>query len=177
MHATKNILLKTLIASTLMMIFLMPAAAVHAASFNFRDQANAEKFKTYMAQVKSEKASAQKPLSLNENITGTIKSISGADITVTVENPESGQPATVVVRTSSAKVSRAETRVADKKTKPGNDLIKKLSDAPKGSKHDTRSMTAASAGLKAGDIVNLSGIKNTDGTITAKRISAHAKKA
>ncbi len=161
-----------------MVILLVPTVRIHAAApvFNPKDPANVQKLKDFEVTMQSKKLLSVDINKLHENISGTITAISGTDITVSISNPSKGQPASVVVHTSSANVTRTISSVPETKTTPGSsDSIKKLSSHA-GSKNQVRSTTAASAGLAIGDIVTVSGLKNTNGTLTANHVFAHTKK-
>ncbi len=178
MHVTKSVFLKTSIVLVAMVILLVPAVRIHAAApaFNPKDPANVQKLKDFEATMQSKKLLSVDTKKSHENISGTITAISGTDITVTISNPSKGQPATVVVHAASANVTRTISNVPETKTTPGSsDSIKKLSSHT-GSKNQVRSTTAASAGLAVGDIVTVSGVKNTNGTLTASYLFAHTKK-
>ena len=165
------------ITSFVVVSLLLPVMRIHAAApaFNPKDPANTQKLKDFETQLHSKKSSSADSLKTNENISGTITAISGTDITISLDNPSKGQSKTILVHTASADVSRTVAHVKSQKTKPGNDgLIKKLSTHTNATSE--RGMTVASAGFTVGDTVHVSGTKNAGGSITAKRVSAFAKK-
>ena len=184
MHVTKKIFLAAFVAIVTAATFLIPAGTIHAAAhtpaFNPKDPANAEKLRTYAAEVKSEKSLAKNSLAQVKSIAGTITSVKGTDITITVDHPEHGQPATVIVHAASADVSRVAANVPDQKKIHGADGSAQHSSRKlgvhKSGKDQSRITTAVNAGLTVGDAINVSGLENKDGTMTARRVSAHAQK-
>ena len=115
----------------------------------------------------------------NAVVSGTITSISGTDITVTLLSPAKGQPATVVVHTASAKGARTANGASApvRHTASNSSPKTRNENHPKGSKTTIRDVASVDAGLSVGDVVNAFGVKNSDGTITVKHLSAHAKKS
>ena len=81
---------------------------------------------------------------------------------------------------ASADVSRVAANVPDQKKIHGADGSAQHSSRKlgvhKSGKDQSRITTAVNAGLTVGDAINVSGLENKDGTMTARRVSAHAQK-
>jgi hypothetical protein len=102
-------------------------------------------------------------------IFGTISAIHGSKITVTLSNPPKGSPATIVVDTTSAKITLTKDAGAPVK---GAAKPKMVSRKTKEAARETTSVGS----LSVGDVVQILATTNADKTLTALHVSAHAPK-
>ena len=109
---------------------------------------------------------------INKQFSGTISAIKGNNITIDITDPEKGEPTKLVVHTEGSKITRTATKgpkLLSKKSKGASD------HAVSGGKETkkTRPLVTVSS-LLVGDLINVGGTLNDDGTLNASRVMAHA---